>query len=569
MVSLFNDQHNYFQLMPVHIKPKICKIRFYIIISFFLLAFTVLSLRLIVITFTKHNVDKLNHNSFAERIMRPDIMDRNGILLATNLSTASLYANPKDILDPEEAVTRLCKILPELNYKHLLSELSSKKSFIWIKRNLVPKTQYAINSLGIPGLYFEQGVKRVYTHGSLLSHLIGFVDIDGKGLTGLERYLDIWQNSHNKQFNDNVLSLSLDIRVQDIVTEELTAAMEDFKAIGAVGIISNVHTGEIIAAVSLPNFNPHNPGNASDNQRFNRFSLGLYEPGSTFKTYTIAMALDNSIITLKDLYNVSSPINIAKFNIKDYHPRQGWLSVPEIFMYSSNIGAAKISADVGKKRQQMFLKNLGLLDPLTELEIPEKATPLYPGDSKWGELSMMTIAYGHGIAVTPLHLVKAINTMVNGGYSTPLTVLKRSVEHTTRKRIIKESTSKQIRQLLRLVVEEGTGKKARVNGYVVGGKTGTAEKNKHGIYNKNSRLSSFIGAFPMHAPEFAILLMLDEPKGNQSTGGFATAGMVVAPVVAKIIERAGPLLGVEIIENNGSDLQNLKLGLYDGVFDSF
>ncbi|AIL64429.1 Penicillin-binding protein 2 [Rickettsiales bacterium Ac37b] len=569
MVSLLKDQHNYFKLTPSQVKPKICKVRFYLIISFFLLAFIVLGFRLLIITFTKHSVDKLNNSSFAERIVRPDIIDCNGVLLATNLSTASLYANPKDILDPKEAATRLHKILPELNHKHLLEELKSKKSFIWIKRNLVPKTQYAINSLGIPGLYFEQEARRVYTHGPLLSHLIGFVDIDGNGLTGLERYLDNQQKINNPKLADNMLELSVDIRVQNIVTEELSAAMEDFKAIGAVGIISNVHTGEIIAAVSLPNFDPHNPGNTSENQRFNRFSLGLYEPGSTFKTYTIAMALDSGIITLKDLYNVSSPIHIAKFNIKDYHPRQGWLSVPEIFMYSSNIGAAKISADVGKKKQQIFLKNLGLLDSLTELEIPEKSMPLYPNDSRWGELSMMTISYGHGIAVTPLHLVKAMNTMVNGGYIAPLTVLKRNIENMPRKKIMKDSTSKQIRQLLRLVVEEGTGKKARVSGYAVGGKTGTAEKNKHGIYNKNSRLSSFIGAFPMHHPEFSILLMLDEPKGNQSTGGFATAGMVAAPVVARIIERAGPLLGVEVMENDSPDLQNLKLDLYDGELDSF
>jgi cell division protein FtsI (penicillin-binding protein 3) len=541
-----------------HDSGKVNRLRLLTVVTMFALGFLVISCRLVDVSLLGQIDDTAGQSALNSEatFKRGDIVDRNGVLLAVNLATASVYANPKIILDAKSAASKLAKVLPDLNYKQLMKELSSRKSFVWIKRNLTPKEQYAVNSLGIPGVSFERGEKRVYPHGNLLAHVLGYVGLDGKGLSGIEKQFDkrlaIDKTTKNTQ---EPLQLSLDLRVQSILHEELSKAKEEFKAIGATGVVMDATSGEVLAMVSLPDFDPHNPGGASVEQRFNRSTLGVYEMGSTFKTFTMAMALDAEKIRLSDSFDVNAPIHAARFRITDYHAKGGWLSVPEIFMYSSNIGTAKIAMEVGGKVQRDFLKKLGLLSPL-EIELPEKAPPMYPAESRWSDISTMTISYGHGIAVTPLHMTKAISALVNGGMLHPVTLLKK-IDDTEipAAQVVSDKTSDNIRRLLRLVVEHGTGNKAAVPGYVVGGKTGTAEKNSRGGYSQHAKLSSFIAAFPINNPRFVILAVLDEPKGTKATGGYATGGMVAAPVVASVVSRMGPLYGMMPIDEESDAIK--------------
>jgi cell division protein FtsI (penicillin-binding protein 3) len=446
----------------------------------------------------------------------------------------------------------------------------SNKKFVWIKRNITPKEQYAVNNLGIPGLSFEETTKRVYPHNHLFSHILGYVGVDKNGLAGVEQYLNNMLATQNNDDN-SPLSLSLDVRVQHILHNKLTSAMEEFSAIGAAGIIASIDSGEIISMVSLPDFNPHHPGEADPNALFNRASLGTNEVGSIFKTVTVAMALEKKKVSLETSYDVSNPIQIAKFQLHDYHRHQGHYSVTEIFMHSSNIGTAKIAMDVGVKEQQNFLKKMGLLDAV-ELEISERGTPQYPSKDRWNNLSLMTIAYGHGIAVTQLHMIKAISSLINGGFLLPLTVLKKDVdklEEREKIRVVSQETSDNMRKLLRLVVAKGTGKKAAAPGYLVGGKTGTAEKITNGRYNKNQRVSYFVGAFPMNAPKYIILIMLDEPKGTKKTAGFATGGWTAAPVAGSVISEIASILGVLPVDETSPDIRNnLWLDYYANIQNS-
>lgn len=471
---------------------------------------------------------------------RGDIVDRNGVLLATSLKTASMFANPKEIREPEQAAKRLEKALG-LDEKTLRKHFRSNKSFVWIKRNMTPKEQQAANSLGIPGLYFLPEERRIYPYGNLLAHEVGYVGVDNKGLSGIEKQFD--QRLRDGAVNREPLALAVDVRLQAIMHEELKKTMEDYHAIGATGIILDLVSGELLAMASLPDFDPHKPARASDAQKFNRASLGAYEMGSTFKSFTMAMALDSGVATLKSGYDATNPFKISTFTIQDTHPKRRWLNVPEIYAYSSNIGTAKMALDVGKKRQQAFLEKIGMMKPV-EIELPEKSAPLYP--SEWKEINTVTISYGHGISVTPLHLVRGIASLVNGGTLLRLTLLKDGNRNREEgERIVSEQTSKNMRRLMRLVVDHGTGTKADVPGYRVGGKTGTAEKAGAGGYSEDAKLASFIAVFPVDAPKYAVLVMIDEPKGDKSTYGFATGGWISAPAVGTIISRMGPLYAMK------------------------
>lgn len=484
---------------------------------------------------------------------RREIIDRNGELIAVNLATASVYVDARIVLSPAESAKKLHKLLPELSYENLLAKLTSGKRFVWIKRNITPKEQYAINALGIPGLYFQKEEKRIYPQGNLFAHVLGYVGLDGKGLAGIEKTFDTKLNV--KDAGDQTpLQLSLDVRVQGVLHEELGRYMQEFKASGAAGVVMDVHTGEIIAMASLPDFDPHDPGNVPENAKFNRITLGVYEMGSTFKTFNTAMALDAGVVSLRSGYDTSEPIKIGRFRIRDFHGKNRWLSVPEIFMYSSNIGSAKMALDVGAEVQQYFMKQLGMLTSVP-VELPEVGRPLYP--HQWKEASTVTISYGHGIAVTPLHAVSGMSAMVNGGIKYTPTLLKhKDGENVNGVSVISTKTSSQIRQLLRLVVQRGTGSKADAEGYMIGGKTGTSEKNEKGKYNKAALLSSFIGAFPMYNPEYVVFAMLDDPVGTRATGGYATGGQVAAPVIKDVVTRIGPLLGVMPIDTNDEGMRH-------------
>ena len=475
-------------------------------------------------------------------LARADIVDRNGTLLATNLPAPSLYVDPTMVLDAEEAADKLRAALPELDRDTIIQRATAGGRFVWIKRNLTPNQHYEINRLGLPGFGFVREERRVYPHGPLFAHALGFTGVDNHGLSGLEKAIDEALSDPTEARRAPV-ALSFDVRVQHALHDELSAAVADFRAKGAAGIVLDVDTGEVLAMVSLPDFDPNAPTLNTAAAHFNRASLGVYELGSTFKTFTTAMALDYGVVGLNDGYDATKPIRIAGYAIRDDHPKNRWLSVPEIFVYSSNIGAAKMAADVGTTRQRAFLDKLGMFAPIA-IELPETGRPLTP--KHWREINTLTVAFGHGIAVTPLHLIDGFATIVNGGIRRAPTLLKRDLDAPTDgTQVIRPETSAIMRRLLHLVVTDGTGKQAAVAGYLVGGKTGTAEKAVNGRYKNNALLSTFVAAFPMNAPRYAVLAMLDEPRGNESTFGFASAGWTAAPVVGRVISRIAPLLGVE------------------------
>tara|TARA_B100000674_G_C37974234_1_gene978520 strand:- start:824 stop:2542 length:1719 start_codon:yes stop_codon:yes gene_type:complete len=487
---------------------------------------------------------------------RADIVDRNGMLLATDLPTNSLYADARVVKDPVESADLLLTVLPDLDRDTLIRHLSSRKAFVWLRRNLTPEQQYEVNSLGIPGLNFQREERRVYPHGRLLSHALGFTDIDNNGIAGAEREFD-----NELRINNGPLQLSLDTRVQYALEEEVETAMETYSAVGAAGLVMDVYTGEVIAMTSLPNFDPHRPGQAPADARFNRSTLGVYEMGSVFKLFNTAIALETGTSTLNSVYDATEPLAIGGFRIRDYHAENRWLTLPEILVHSSNIGSARMAMAFGGENQRKYLKKLGMLDK-PQIELPEVGGPLVP--NPWREINTMTISFGHGLAVTPLQVVSGISTIVNGGIRRPATILKQDGAPAG-ERVFSQKTSEQLRRLMRLVVTEGSGKKAEVAGYFLGGKTGTSEKLVNGRYVKNARMSTFVAAFPMQDPKYVVLVTLDEPKGTKETYGFATAGWVSAPAVGKVVTRIAPLLGIEPANAKAPEIeQALQIELRKG-----
>jgi cell division protein FtsI (penicillin-binding protein 3) len=473
---------------------------------------------------------------------RADIVDRNGVLLATSLRTASLYADPKLVLDAEDATNKLMVALPDLNRAEVLSRLKSHGRFEWIKRDLTPEEEWRVNSLGIPGLAFEEEDRRVYPQGALASHILGFVDVDGNGLAGVERFFD--NRLGGSGMAGQPLTLSVDMRVQHVLREEMAAAVDKFSALGAAGVVLDAESGEIIALSSLPDFDPNNPGSEPKDALFNRVVQGVYELGSGFKAFTVAMALEAGTARLDSVYDATKPIRVARFLIRDHHPKARPLTVPEVFVYSSNIGAAKMALDVGGEKQRKFLSRLGMMREPT-LELMEAAAPIVP--QPWREVTTMTVSYGHGLAVTPLHLATGVAAMVNGGRLIDATLLRQDQSKSPDAggdRIISPETSRAMRQLLRLVVTDGTGSKAEAAGYRVGGKTGSAEKSAAGGYRRRALISSFVGAFPMDDPRYVVFVLLDEPSGIKETFNYATGGWTAAPVVGHVVRRIGPMLGV-------------------------
>jgi cell division protein FtsI (penicillin-binding protein 3) len=487
---------------------------------------------------------------------RADIVDRNGKLLATTLDSPSAYANPKQILDPADATRKLVKAFPTLNSAELYAKLTSNKSFVYIKRNLAPKEQYEVNQLGIPGVQFQHEERRVYPDGSLTSHVVGYAGIDNAGFAGIERGLDDALRDRPEP-----LQLSLDYRIQYILREELQRVIEDFTAKGAAGLITDVNTGEVLAMVSLPDFDPNHPG-APDpehptislaDRMFNRNTLGVYELGSIFKIFTVAMALDYGTSTLASTYDASHGISIGRFTIGDYHGKHRVLNVPEILMYSSNIGAAKMAMAAGGQRQREFLARLGLLKT-PRIEVSGVGAPHFP--RRWRDVNVMTIAFGHGISVTPLSFASAAAALVNGGVLRPATLVKLPPgEAPPGQQVISPKTSEQMRKLMRLVVEHGTGTMAAAPGYLVGGKTGTADKVTGRHYEERKLLSSFVGVFPINDPKYLVLTMIDEPHPNKQSHGYATAGWTVAPATSRIVQRIAPLLGVQPVDESSPEIQ--------------
>ncbi len=467
---------------------------------------------------------------------RADIVDRNGVVLATSVPVMSAFVNPRLLLDPQDAARRIVSALPELKFEELREKLDGDKSFVWIKRGLSPREHNLVNRLGIPGLEFQAEERRIYPQGTAAAHIMGYASVDNAGLAGVERYFDQQLQS------GETVQLSIDLRLQRLVEQEIARAVQKFSAIGATAIVLDATNGEVLAMASLPTFDPNKAKTLTNEALFNRATLGVYEQGSTFKIFNTAMALDSGKVTLASIFDATSPIKIDRFTINDDHAQRRPLTVPEIFTYSSNIASAKMAVEImGPEGQRAFFDKIGFLKPL-KTQLTEVAGPLWP--RHWMKINTMTIAFGHGLSVTPLHMATGSAAVVNGGVLYQPSLVKRNAASDPGKRVIQAKTSMQMRQLLRLNVVQGTGKRSDVPGYDVGGKTGTAEKAARGGYRQKALISSFVGMFPMNEPKFIVLASLDEPKGIAETGGYATAGMVAAPSVKAIIESIAGLYGI-------------------------
>ncbi len=481
---------------------------------------------------------------------RPDLIDRNGKTLATDVKTASLYAEPNRIIDPDEAFELLVTVLPELDQDSTHRKLSSKAGFVWLKRELTPAQQSKIFSLGIPGIGFKAETRRYYPNGQTASHIVGHVDIDNVGIAGMEKFVDDQGLRDLRAAGFGIakdmepVRLSIDLRVQHFVRDELAKAIERYQAIAAGAVVLDVLTGEVIAMASLPDYDPNEPAQALKKENLNRISAGLYEMGSTFKSFTTAMALDSGKVVMTDKFDATKPLRIAGFTINDFHAKRRWLSVPDIFIFSSNIGTAHLADQVGIAGHKEFLHRIGLLDKMKTFQLPEIAKPQEP--KKWRKINSVTISYGHGVTTTPLQTAVAAAALLNGGRLIPPTLLPRSEADARQvsKRVISERTSQLMRYLYRLNVEKGSGRSSEVKGYRVGGKTGTAEKVINGKYSNDVRFNVFLAGFPIDDPKYVVMVFIDEPKPEKGLKS-ATAGMNAAPTVARIIRRAAPLLGVK------------------------
>lgn len=489
---------------------------------------------------------------------RGQVFDRNGDLMATSLETASVFADPRLIENPKAAAQGLVKVFPDLSYGDVLRKLQSERSFVWIKRNITPEEQYQVLTLGQPGLEFEREDRRVYPQEDLAPHVLGYTNVDNHGLSGVER-------GFNKYLSGGEdLSLTIDLRLQHILRREIGAAMREYTAKAGMGAIMDVQTGEVLAAVSLPDFTLNHASNASASEKFNRFSLGVYELGSVFKVFSTAALLEYFNLPMGTTFDAREPLKIGRHKISDYHPEERELTIPEAFMHSSNIVSALMAKQVGTQRLKDFYSDLGLLSPLS-FELLEVGKPIVP--NPWREANTMTASYGHGLATTPLQVLSAFSSVVNGGtYVQPRLVMNKDdveVVKASGIRVMSQKTSDQMNALLRLAVTQGTGKNANVSGFYVGGKTGTAEKSSARGYDRKRLISSFVGAFPMDNPRYAILVSVDEPKGNKKSYGYATAGWVAAPAVSRVVKSMVSVLG--LVGRSSDDVKDIDQPLYRHV----
>jgi cell division protein FtsI (penicillin-binding protein 3) len=492
------------------------------------------------------------HQSASDTVAaaRPDILDRNGAILATDIKVTSIFAEPRRIIDRDDAVDQLTNIFPDLDPQELRSKLGSRKGFVWVRRAVTPKQQQEVYHLGLPGIGFMQENKRVYPNGPIAAHVLGYANIDGIGTSGLEKYIDGegLADLHDAGFDLTTEDLkpvvtSLDLNATYAVRDELAKGVEKFKAKAGAAAILDVNTGEVIAMASLPDFDPNNPVDALDPNRINRMSVGVYEMGSTFKALSIAMALDCGKVTLNSQIDARDSLRYGHFTIHDFHAQRRYLTVPEVFTYSSNIGAARMALMVGVEGHKAFLAKMGQLTEL-HTELPETAKPLVPRN--WGELNTMTIAFGQGLNVAPLQALMAVGALVNGGILIKPTFLKRSEEDAKRgaPRVVKPETSESLRYLMRLNAEVGSARKADIDGYFVGGKTGTADKIFHGHYSNDKVQTTFMAIVPSDKPKYLFFTMLDEPQSLPETDGYHTAAWNAGMITGQIIERVGPLLGI-------------------------
>ena len=530
-------------------KMKLLVCSLLLITSFSIIGYRTLSLASI----NKERISKIAFinmkNKSFQNNLRGNIYDRNNKILATTISTLSLNINPQEILNKYKTITELIKIFPQLKEVDLFKKLNSRKKHINLLREISPREYSSLLEAGIEGLKVEAKKKRIYPNNTLASHILGATDIDGKGIAGVEKKFD----SQLKVGND--VTLSIHSGIQHVTKRLLLDQIKKFEAEGGAGIVMNAKNGEVFSIVSLPDYNANNYNSILNENLFNKATKGIYELGSTLKLITAAIAFESKQINENDVFDVSRPLKVSSRIINDFHPLDYAINIPEVIVHSSNIGSAKIAEKFGSSTQLKYLRSLGLLNMLS-LEIPELSKPLVLLDKK--VLSTMTISYGHGISITPMHLASATATIVNDGIKVDPTLIKGKVTKKN-KLIISKETSKKMKSIMRLVVsnKNGTAKKAEAPGYLIGGKTGTAEKvNPSGGYFKKENIVAFTGAFPMNDPEFVITIMIDNPKGQKISFGHRTAGWVAAPVIKQIVTRIAPILDVKPQLQSSSKLSN-------------
>ncbi|MBW4329727.1 penicillin-binding protein 2 [Stakelama sp. CBK3Z-3] len=488
---------------------------------------------------------------------RGDIVDRNGAPLARTIDGWSIGVHPRKVIgDKRELAQSLATALPEHDAAYYWRKLNMDVAFTYLERRALPETVEKVNALGEPGIAFAREPERLYPQTTLAAHALGFVGFDGHGMRGIERELDSRLTDPAERAKP--VQMSIDIRVQAAMESELSQAMATFQAKGAAGIVMDVRTGELLAMASLPTFNPNNIRHATQDELHNNVTQARYELGSTFKPLAMAQAIDSGTVTsMARRFDATKPLKVGRFTIHDDpgDEQERWLNIPETLIYSSNIATARIADLMGQQMMKDLFHKLDFDEP-SHVEIKEKMSPLWPG--YWGRTTTMTTAYGHGIAVTPLHLATAYAALVNGGILRHATLMKVAPgRQVPGKRVFSAATSARLCQLLRLVVLDGTGRKGAAPGYRVGGKTGTAEVSRGGGYSRHKNVSTFAAAFPMDNPRYVVIATLDSPVGTKETYGFTTAAWTAAPVVKNVIQRAGPILGVRPDEHRDIDVSDI------------
>ncbi|MET0252038.1 MAG: penicillin-binding protein 2 [Novosphingobium sp.] len=499
--------------------------------------------------------------SLAEALLpsRGEITDRNGVTLARAFPAYALWYNPKALSGgsplvhtPAEVARAIAAIFPDVDPVELQRKLASGKAG-YLRRRLLPEEANRVHALGEPALEMPRENDRYYPQGTLAAHILGYVDTEGHGQVGMEQVFD--SKLTDPATRGTPQALSIDMRVQGALEDELARGMAETKAIGAAGVILDVHTGEVLALSSLPSFNPNRGDKAINSLVFNRVTNQVYELGSTFKPLTVAAAIDAGLVDLGDRFP-ASPLHVGRFTIKDSHGMGSSINVLEAMIHSSNIVTAQVADKLGGPRMKATMEQLGM-NERPYIQLPARGFPLWPAGN-WARITTMTVSYGHGLAVTPLHLANAYATLVNGGIWRPTTLEKVAPGKAPKgRRVWKESTSVRMRQVLRMIVDNGTGRKANAPGFRVGGKTGSAEKPGAGGYRRSSLVSTFAAAFPMDDPKYVVIAMFDEPQGTTATSGQRTAAWNAAPAVGRVVPRIGPLLGVRPDDRRDVDLSDI------------
>jgi len=502
--------------------------------------------------------------SLEEALLPPrgEITDRNGVPLARAFPAYALWFDPKAMGDdgaplvrsPQEVARALKAIFPDIDEARMAARLASGRGG-YLRRRILPEEANKVFALGEVALQVPRETDRHYPQGSLAAHVLGYVVEDEGGKIGMEEVLD--KRLSDPDLRGEPVALSLDVRVQGALEDELRRGMLETNALGAAGLVLDVDTGEVLAMASLPEFDPNVAGASGAKNVFNRVTNGVYELGSTFKPISVAAAMDAGVV--RDLgrpWN-AEPVQVGRRTIKDLKPKGATLNVPQALVYSSNTVTARVADELGPERLKRTMIDLGM-DARPFIELPARGKPLFPGGD-WSRITNMTVSYGHGLAVTPLHLASAYAAMVNGGIWRPATLMKLAPGEAPRgRRVFKESTSSRMRQMLRMISLYGTGRSADAPGYRVGGKTGSAEKASGGGYAKTSLISSFAAAFPLDAPRYVVVVVVDEPKGTVASSFQRTAAYTAAPVVGRLVPRIGPMLGVQPDENRDVDISDLR-----------